>query len=174
MARFRDIKPFTPWSDYAVTVPWKGIQRFLDSWHGDLPPDLDPPFQRAHVWTMPQRSRYIEFILRRGRTGRDILWNCQDHRDRGAMNQLVLVDGKQRLTSVQMFLDNQLPAFGLLRNQYEDDLAPMEPTFTMHVNDLRTDREVLQWYLDINDGGVVHTQDELDKVRQMLAALPEE
>lgn len=36
------------------------------------------------------------------------------------------------------------------------------------MNDLDTQAEVLQWYLDINSGGVVHTEAELDKVRWLL------
>jgi len=28
--------------------------------------------------------------------------------------------------------------------------------------------EVLQWYLDFNSGGVVHTEEELKKVRELL------
>jgi hypothetical protein len=36
------------------------------------------------------------------------------------------------------------------------------------VNDLKTKAEVLQWYLDINSGGVVHTETELEKVKRLL------
>jgi hypothetical protein len=36
------------------------------------------------------------------------------------------------------------------------------------VNDLKTREEVLQWYLDLNSGGVVHTEEELNRVREML------
>jgi hypothetical protein len=32
----------------------------------------------------------------------------------------------------------------------------------------------LQWYLDLNDGGVVHTKEELDKVRGLLTLEPKE
>ena len=31
--------------------------------------DLDPPFQRGHVWTDDQRSAYMEYILSGGYTG---------------------------------------------------------------------------------------------------------
>jgi hypothetical protein len=36
------------------------------------------------------------------------------------------------------------------------------------VNDLKTEAEVLRWYLEINAGGTPHTEEELDKVRKML------
>ncbi len=41
--------------------------------------------------------------------------------------------------------------------------------FVFCVNDLQTRAEVLQWYLDLNEGGVVHTSEELNRVRAMLA-----
>jgi hypothetical protein len=37
------------------------------------------------------------------------------------------------------------------------------------VNELKTRREVLQWYLDLNAGGVVHTTKEIERVRELLA-----
>jgi hypothetical protein len=43
-------------------------------------------------------------------------------------------------------------------------------TFDFIVNDLRTRKEVLQWYLDLNTGGTIHTSDEIEKVKRLLAA----
>lgn len=36
---------------------------------------LNPEFQRRHVWTQEQQKKYIEFILRGGKTGRDFYFN---------------------------------------------------------------------------------------------------
>ena len=41
--------------------------------------------------------------------------------------------------------------------------------FRWHVNDLSTYSEVLQWYLDLNSGGTVHTEEELNRVQQLLS-----
>lgn len=38
------------------------------------------------------------------------------------------------------------------------------------VNELRTRAEVLRWYLQLNSGGVVHTEEELARVRALLEA----
>jgi len=38
----------------------------------------------------------------------------------------------------------------------------------LNVNNLKTKAEVLRWYLEMNTGGVVHTQDEVDKARALL------
>jgi hypothetical protein len=128
---------------------------------------LDPDFQRAHVWTEEKQIKYVEFVLRNGRSSRDIYWNCKGwmHTFEGP---LVLVDGKQRIRAVQRFLSNEIPAFGHLYNQYEDRLTGVRADFIFHINNLKTRAEILQWYLDLNDGGVVHTKKELEKVQLLL------
>jgi hypothetical protein len=37
-----------------------------------------------------------------------------------------------------------------------------------NINDLKTKAEVLQWYLDFNTGGTVHSDEEITRVRKML------
>jgi hypothetical protein len=65
-------------------------------------------------------------------------------------------------------LANEIPAFGARFSEYTDRLH-MDYSFDWYVNDLSTRAEVLQWYLDLNSGGVVHTSEELDKVKLLLA-----
>jgi len=38
-----------------------------------------------------------------------------------------------------------------------------------HISLLQTHAEVLQWYIDINSGCVIHTTEEIQKVKDMLA-----
>jgi len=42
------------------------------------------------------------------------------------------------------------------------------PDFVFSMNTLRTKAEVLEWYLQLNSGGVVHTEAELKRVRKLL------
>jgi hypothetical protein len=86
--------------------------------------------------------------------------------DRGPF---VLVDGKQRLEAVRSFLRDEVPVFGGHKCSQLEGRIPNSAFFYFNVNDLGTNAEVLQWYLDLNTGGVVHTTEELDKVRAMLA-----
>lgn len=81
---------------------------------------------------------------------------------------LVIVDGKQRLHAVKRFLNNEIRVFGYRFRDFIDKL-PLEAAFIMHVNDLETYEEVMQWYLDLNSGGVAHTSAEIKKVEDMLA-----
>ena len=78
-----------------------------------------------------------------------------------------IVDGKQRLETVLRFLRNEIPVFG--NNYLKDfDILPVDVDFVFNINDLKTRKEVLQWYLDLNSGGVIHTKEELDKVKELL------
>jgi hypothetical protein len=60
-----------------------------------------------------------------------------------------------------------LKVFGHTFNEFEDIMG-WRYDFVIVVNSLATRREVLQWYLDINAGGVVHTEAELQHVRNLL------
>lgn len=163
--RFQDIPTFTRTASYQVDSFW----RFAPNWLGmgsSIIFDYNPEFQRAHVWTENQQIRYIEFILRGGKSSTDIYWNCTSWND-GYDTPVVLVDGKQRVRAVERFINNEIQVFGYYYHEFED-ILPLQARFRMHINDLQTYEEVLQWYLDLNSGGVVHTEYELDRVRRLL------
>lgn len=173
---FKNVPQFTRGATYAVDVSWRYLESWLSEQVNDLPLDMDPDFQRGHVWTRPQQVRYIEFILRGGSSGKDIQCNCPGWMQvRGAQGPYVLVDGKQRITAVQAFLNNEFQVFeGLSYGGHYRDFADkpdmMQAKFRWHVNDLKTRAEVLQWYLDLNTGGTVHADDEITKVQALLEA----
>lgn len=167
--RFRDIKPYTRSSHYQIDVSWEGLEDQLQGWDRYYGLDLSPDFQRAHVWTRVQQSRYVEHILKQGKSGRDLYFNCPNWQGGGKCDgPMVLVDGKQRLEAVQRFLANKLRAFGAKLSEYDGPTDWIRHTFKFHVNDLATRAEVLQWYLDMNAGGTPHKKSEIEKVREML------
>lgn len=124
--------------------------------------DLDPDFQRDHVWTEAQQIAWLEFFFRGGKTGRTIYFNHP-----GWMSHwngtLTLVDGKQRLEAIRRFLENEIPIFGSYRNEYTD--KPWGPLHGLEicVNNLKTRKAVIRWYLDMNAGGTPHTSAEISK-----------
>ena len=87
---------------------------------------------------------------------------------RGDLGSYVLVDGLQRLTAALAFLRSEIPAFGYLRSEYTGTMRLHSPRFRWIINNLKTRADVLQWYLEMNTGGVVHTNSELDRVRALL------
>lgn len=139
--------------------------------------DLDPEFQRGHVWDLSTKIKFVEFILRGG-VPRPILFNGpafsgarhEAHSD--LPETIVLVDGKQRLSAITDFIDNKLPVFnGHFLNDFDNPkILLRRTTIYYQVNKLQTSRELCQWYLEMNEGQVAHTAEELQKVRDMIAS----
>lgn len=153
---------------YNVTVGWSHLQRHYQISVEDNHLDVDPDFQRPHVWTREKQIAFVEFALRGGHSGDQLYFNCPGWKT-GGIDDYVLVDGKQRLHAALAFLNNEIPAFGYLYEEYDHPLRGLAgPRFTWNVNNLSTRAEVLQWYLDLNTGGVVHTVEEISKVQTML------
>lgn len=166
--KFESIPRFTQVSDSGVNIAWTSLEKTIAEYQ-NWSLDLNPDFQRGHVWSLEQRIRYVEFIMRGGRSSKDILTNCPRWHA-GGTKDFVLVDGKQRIESVRMFMRDELPVFGGHVASDFDYLDTLTCHFKWHVNELATRAEVLKWYLDLNSGGVVHTDDELDRVRGLLEA----
>ena len=166
--KFEDIPQMTRDGNYRVHVSWKYLEEQIKRDYDDLEIDLDPDFQRAHVWSEEQQRRFVEFKLRGGTGSDELRFNCagwqNDYR-----GPYVLVDGKQRLEAVRKFMRDELEIFdGAKFSDFEDSIRVTKTRFIWCVNDLKTRKEVLQWYLDINTGGVVHSDEEIEKVRKLL------
>lgn len=159
--------PQSPHACYSVHVPWIQLNSHLDSLKKDYDLNLDPPFQRAHVWTIDQKERYIEWMLSGGFSGQNVFFNCPGWLNVSTGN-LVLVDGKQRIDAVLGFLNNEVKAFGFKYNEFDGRLSAVKPFFIFNVNNLETEKEVLKWYIAINTGGTPHKKEEIEKVRMML------
>lgn len=167
---FQDIPRFTRNPSYRPTVDWKFLPFQLERWMGErggCKLDMNPEFQRAHVWTEAQQRAYVEYALKGGSSGREIYFNCVGWQN-SFKGPFVLVDGKQRLEAVLKFLRNELAVFD--GNYFKDFTGhlPTTAAFNFNVNDLPTMKEVLTWYLEMNTGGTPHTKEEIDKVKTML------
>jgi hypothetical protein len=156
--RFQDIEPFTRSGGYMVNVGLDYLARQVE----------------RYVWTPEQKTRFVEYMLRGGTSGMDIYINCPTWKD-GHLGPkhhdtwCVVVDGKQRLDAVLGFLNNEFPIFGgHYYRDFTDKPRITQCNFRWHVNDLATREECLKWYLEMNQGGTVHTDDELNKVRDLI------
>lgn len=169
--KFRDIPKFISDGNYAVDYPFVSLIHFLDGEEREMGLQLCPDFQRGHVWTEEQQKKYIEFLLRGGKTGRDLYFNNPSwHRqaEPGAYNDYVCVDGLQRITAIRKFINNQIQVFGSYFYEFTDSMRFFEDTMRIHVNDLKTKADVLRWYIEMNAGGTPHSVAEIERVQKML------
>lgn len=175
MPDFKIIEPFVRDGSYRVNSDWKYLEEMLNNWKerctssgglADDGLDLDPDFQRGHVWTEAQQIAFVEFALRGGRSARELYFNNPSWQGRYTA-KTVLVDGKQRLTAARAFMAGNIPAFGHRITEWTGRI-PSECYFVVNMNTLQTRKEVLEWYLQINASGTPHTPEELARVRELI------
>jgi hypothetical protein len=166
MALFKDIKQI-PHSAYTVSVSWDESPFYINRYVEKYNLDVDPDFQRGYVWTDFQKIKYIEWGLMGGKSGMDIYFNHPNWM--GSFNgQMLLIDGKQRLSAVFDFLDNKFPIFdNCFYNHYLDRMS-YNVSFNFNVCKMSTRKQILEWYLAMNSGGSIHTEKELEKVQDLL------
>lgn len=164
---FEAIPPLTDFRGHQTDVAWCYLLKKVEDEVAELGLDLDPDFQRGHVWTEAQQVAFVEYALRGG-TVNPLYFNAARYPTPG--EAYVIVDGKQRLHAVCRFLRGEIRAFGLFIHEYADGLRGSRcPRFKWYVNTLETREQVLRWYLELNSGGTPHSQEELARVRQLLA-----
>lgn len=136
--------------------------------------DLIPEFQRGHVWSHSQRTRYMENVLRRvcDDSTLTIRFNCPSwreapHSDSDLVDQMVCLDGLQRLTAIRDFIAGKLEVFGLTFDRLPKRILLRELTIVIKMYDFQYEDELYDFYLDINEGGTPHTETELDRVRNL-------
>lgn len=168
--KFRDIQQF-PSAHYEVNVPLHHVARMVDDHVRDYGLNLDPDFQRGHVWAMEQRIAFMEYMLRGGEGGKVLAFNHANWNGVPKLGDAYdILDGKQRLTSALMFLRNEVPVFG--GHVYRDftDRPDLGGGFRWRVFALPTRADVLRYYLAMNAGGTPHSPKEIERVRRLLAA----
>jgi hypothetical protein len=159
-------------ASHKENVSWASLKRWIDQRSEDYGVILSPDYQRDHVWTDDQASKYLEWVFRGGKTGLEIHFNCPDWDGYSTAKPrpLELVDGKQRIKAVLDFLDDKVKVYGLLYSQFEDKLkSTTGPGFVIHVNCLKTRKEVMLWYVEMNSGGTVHSPEEISRVKSLIS-----
>ena len=173
---FKNLPKRIDCGNYCINIDLNYLLDSLKDYEDKHNLNLNPDFQRGHVWTYEQRISFVEYYLTGGEV-QPIMFNHSDwmrFEDRNA--EMVIVDGKQRLTALTMFLKDELLVFkeldkdGIGFKSSEFDTLSRR-NIRIYINDLKTEKEVLQWYLQINEGGTPHTKDELDKVKNMIKEL---
>lgn len=137
------------------------------------PLNLDPDYQRGHVWTDEQAARFVGHLIEGGATpmlivNRDPTYNRHDE----------VVDGKQRITACYRWYKGEIPAeLTDGRLVYRRDLDETGQRYitgmtgaVQEIGYVQLDRAgILRLYLRLNRGGTVHTDEEIARVRALLA-----
>jgi len=169
------IKPLRS-STYSTDMHWSSIEKMFKAWTEDYGKmDLNPDFQRGHVWTDEQRIHYLENALRGlvGANGFIIQFNCPNFEDEEYTGELPrgiqCIDGLQRLTTVIEFMKGNLKPFGFTPVDLErsEFMVKSRFRFTFQIYDFRHRVDLLQHYLDLNTGGTPHSAEEIERVRKL-------
>lgn len=137
--------------------------------------NIEPDYQRGHVWTDAQSAAFVGHRLEGGDCSTLTIQRWAD-----ATLPDELVDGRQRLLATLGFVEGRIPA--LLsdgRSYFISEWSAADRAILPNSFDLMlraryvtcpTRAAVLRLYLRLNRGGSVHTDSEIDRVRGLLAA----
>ena len=160
-----DIKKFTSNGRYTVDVSLNDFLYHIERYVEKHKLDLNPEFQRGHVWTTDQQIAFIEYLFKGGET-QAIRFNHTDWGNFSKPSKMVIVDGLQRTTAIMKFLNNELPIFDGYYFKQCTNIPIIDIKIT--VNNLKEDDEVINWYIELNEGGTPHTKEEIKKEKKMI------
>ena len=173
--KFADVQQFIQGGSYEVNMLLGYIEERIKEWESDpyYKLQLNPDFQRGHVWTEEQQISFMEYFFRGGKSGMVIYFNKPSWVNNAETDydDFVCVDGLQRITAVRKFIANELPIFnGNCFDDFEDKQRMGRVIYSLrfNINSLQTKKEVLAWYLQMNTGGTIHTDQEIEKVKELL------
>jgi hypothetical protein len=140
--------------------------------------ELCPDFQRGHCWSHEKQMAFVAAMLR-GNAPMLVRFNNPSYGERReeqtqdiGYNDMCCIDGLQRLTALRDFVSGKFRVFGCTAQELDGTsfgLKRAHYTFKVEVHSFVNRKELLQFYLDLNDGGVVHSAEELARVRGLLA-----
>lgn len=155
----------------------KSLDDLASDWGGL---DLNPDFQRGHVWSPDQQRHYIENILRGvvSTSGFLVQFNCPNWDDDQYAGDLPrgfqCIDGLQRITAVLGFMHGLVMPFGLTASELDNSRFSTRGAkyrLRVAVHNFQNKADLLQHYLDLNAGGTPHSMEEIERVMKMRNAL---
>lgn len=190
MDLFEIIKPVKQYATQHVKMDIRHLKDWMAQFEGipsnysyeNVLLELNPEFQRGHVWKLNQQIAFVENLLRGIDINKTIRFNDltmrpYDDADDILKNKIICIDGLQRLTAIIDFVDGKYKVFN---NQlsYDDilnhpDKASMRRIFNsallqFEFLQITSYKEVLEYYIDLNFGGVAHTPADIQIAKDIL------
>jgi hypothetical protein len=140
--------------------------------------NMDPDYQRGHVWSPDQQVAFVGYFLSGGPVPNIWIQRYDSVRTGGRLyvdKAMEVLDGKQRLTALQAWMDGKIPA-RLVNGEviWAADLSAVDWRFCRGIKinyvDL-TRAEQLALYVNLNAGGTPHSPDEIARVEAMIQEL---
>lgn len=162
------------WGGGSETIGMRALVCRYECQEGEEPWNLDPDYQRDHVWTDEQAGRFVGHLISGGAVPPVII-----NRDPTYEKPDEVVDGKQRLTACYRWMKGEIPA--ILHDNREIRFSDLDEESQRYLTSMTgpvirinyghwSREEVLDIYLKLNSGGTVHTPEEIERVRGLLAA----
>ncbi|MBB4861483.1 hypothetical protein HNP46_000294 [Pseudomonas nitritireducens] len=160
---------------------WQRVERAMTELAADLGGilDMNPDFQRGHVWTEAQQQLFVENIMRGivPDSQKVLQFNCPILKSPKVVtnlpNGLQCVDGLQRYTTALKFVRGEIKPFGFTHKDLEGSSYDVRSKtlweFRVMVLDYSKKSDLLKHYLTHNRGGVIHSDDEINRVSALLA-----
>jgi hypothetical protein len=140
--------------------------------------DLNPVYQRGNVWTDRQAEQFMGHMLGGGAVGPLLLNMGHGNPDHPVDCCDEVIDGKQRITAAVRWVKGEIAAEMYDgRRVYLRDFDERAALYVTGMTGLHfevqyfklTLVERMELYLRLNRGGTVHSDDEIERVRALLA-----
>lgn len=170
-----------PQSNYQIDIELYDIRSQFEKYNEYDGFEYNPDFQRGYVWTVSQQIAFIEGMLR-GTVGNSqmiITLNCPFHANELDPNQDIsgycIIDGLQRVTAILDFIDGKFKVFNKYSAKDLDGskFSLRRKNIKVQIFGFTRKVDLLKYYIDINSGGTVHSDDEINRVKDMIGDLNE-
>lgn len=135
--------------------------------------NLTPEYQRDYIWTKNQKEKFIGAFLENPKSIPPIWINWTKKEEQRDSSELI--DGQQRIKSCLEWLDNIIIAKCpcgtkiAYKNLSEIDNRIISNSISFDWNFVElSKKEVMEFYIRLNCGGTVHTENEIDKIKNMI------
>jgi hypothetical protein len=155
-------------NDIRFSYMRRQISSILHSIYGGSGLDLNPDYQREHVWSEEQKVDLIDSIFKNIEIGKFTIIRRKFSEELD--NYYEVLDGKQRIQAILDFYECRFKYKGLTYNDlnwidrnhftnYSVSWAETEPL---------TDKQKYRYFLKLNKCGVPMSKDQIEKVEKML------
>jgi len=170
--RLRKVQKSVPICTYQIDTGFRRIEQFLE----DYEVNMDPVYQRDYVWNLKQKQKFVGACLENHRMI-PVFWFNFYKVGQGTNSPCEVVDGKQRLEAIRGFLRNEYSAIcpcgevftaeELLNDPISNRNLSSSITLKMHFIQVEP-VDAMQFYLRLNAGGTIHSQEDLDRVKEYI------